>query len=929
VSDKKIKYAYDFQIAGDGESLLLKQLSGPGEAGEATRFTPQQTGEDDPIGMKLYTLMSYLTGQMSDTDERERRQAEIWQFYLDMGLAYDYVHGLNLKREIPVLNSLQEAYIKHLEKDVRGELKKKGKNLEKLIEAEKADDADGGKLAKVVYISFDPKLWPEARDAEGELILSESERHTLILVADDDQEKSSSELDAEREDLHLLVQMIIRQRLRDRKREEEAVRAKMEVIDGAVSQFVHRLQGERDIPEETKAEVSQLFKGLKPVISLQSTALEPREFGANSTEIMAGLLLGLAGPASSCADEEVQEALQKRMEGILSDSDAEASKPLVRYLPSTLPGLTLRAPTTVIRESFDVMFKNAVEAASQAGDTVTGLSPQVSVQVQARPRDPGNPHSSEWFIDVVVENSTEPVSRSLLDKLNCETPALLEKNPKKRQGSLGMGVFSSRTQLKQGVGRGADIQFLLVAPHQLQARMSLPATARFERPVAGAAAAAEPAQTLRQYILYIEDVEKIAGPSVEYLESALAGSGVQVIWKRSFEAGAAVLESSLPVLLIADMGILQNDSQQEAENKWGEMLLDLFLEQASADGCSPPVWLVTGRSRTEVEQDISNLSSFQRSGYAFAAPDMNDMIVGGLIHILDKTDLAKHERVREGVLKLVESRVEATIASSEKGPAPGAPKEQYSVVEASFTARDFDQQLARYFEKHSQGFAGCHQFIGHGRGAEIGQLAALVRRWLLHPGVPDLEYPRAPVSLRDTTYHKTIALVIAASSSIMAKIRPSTLYWCIRNNIVIRNDGDRRDGFHREWSRIVKDRKGLLSVIRHDLKMIGAQAMVDERLIRDLSGAVDSCDALLTEPEEAELLERLAHASEAEFCESFAKVLVPAAVAEQSRSQVKQSIESIMNGLSKLKEGLPEYRSKIEILIDALDQTGKWLEVST
>ena len=55
-------------------------------------------------------------------------------------------------------------------------------------------------------------------------------------------EKSIPDLEAEREDLKLLVQMICRQRLRDRKREIDFLERRVDVVSALMDSLVHKMK---------------------------------------------------------------------------------------------------------------------------------------------------------------------------------------------------------------------------------------------------------------------------------------------------------------------------------------------------------------------------------------------------------------------------------------------------------------------------------------------------------------------------------------------------------------------------------------------------------------------------------------------------------------------------------------------------------------
>ena len=218
----------------------------------------------------IAAILSRLT-----KEPNERIEAELRKRFTQDGLLFEYRHGLDITEDSPILNSLDHAY-------------------KRIVSPNYVPAVNQTQQKKFVYISFEPTLSREnKRDGDDEsnnFYLSETERVTLILLADDDPEKSTQELTAEREDLRLLISMIFQQKLRDRKREVALIDRRVQVINGFLDGFTHRIINEvSEISSEAIEIIKQQEEGLKRALRFDQASLEKMDSGPEPQNILANI----------------------------------------------------------------------------------------------------------------------------------------------------------------------------------------------------------------------------------------------------------------------------------------------------------------------------------------------------------------------------------------------------------------------------------------------------------------------------------------------------------------------------------------------------------------------------------------------------------------------------------------------------------------
>ncbi len=925
VADKIIQYKYDLYVRNVEGKLKLENDEETARQFESVPFKHYAPGEfaenEYSVDKKLSAILCSL---FEDEEHLRLDKSEIWKDFSEMGLSFEYRHGLDLSTENKSLYELQRAYLEHLKIDLAEEVSGRSESadeMNKLVEIYE----NKKRLSKVIYISYDPILHPEARDKEGKLIISENERFTLILVADDDEEKSISELDSERQTLQLLIELIVRQKLRDKKKEQSAIKDRMNLISGAMDQFLHRINNEKKIPAETKLLTEELWRGLRPVLEQKTESTrKPRKFIASSNAIM-GHLLKIDGRTfegdedkPAITEKMITEALKRRAEEI-KRSDGKLNRDIfVNYIPSSVPKIIVDFPEALVRETFDVMFKNAVEA---AGATAAPSPRQVLVQIQTRPREAFNAMDSKWILDFIIENSTKPVPADRMTALNQDEPKLLERN-KDKTSSTGVGVFAARMQLKSGLSHGSDIRYFMLSEERIQGKLSLPARAVFTRIRAAASEESLKEEVSDPYVLYVEDEEDNYKDSLEYLRSRPALQGVSIIHRRGFLDAEKDLQKCMPRLMIADMTILRDSLSSEPDRKYGINLLESFFRNVCNGDRKPPLWLVTSYGIDQVKSTLENNAYFIPSGYKVVKEELRDLCDEATVCIFSSGKKLNEVRtICEGLDQLSELIERKGYAVSEETE----PARRYKAEKVSFDAEDFDDRLQRYFEKNSGSDELDVLFLSKAEASSKEELASVICRWFSHEGIPDLEEPRDKKRLNNTTMHKTILLNIEVSADLLSGLHPKFLFWCLNNNIAFRVK-EKPDRLAAEWATLIKDSSGIFSVIRHNLR-----GKCPENRELEIRREVDNCDEVLLQSKSCiEKMRRISFSDEKENSAGLIEQMMssPEEVKE-ARKKTKRGFDKVKGELKALmEESEAEIAYQVEHMVQALENVSNFLLIS-
>ncbi|MEL7452671.1 MAG: hypothetical protein AAGJ50_04780, partial [Pseudomonadota bacterium] len=276
VTSKTIKYEYDFHLRRQTDGSL--QISQPvltenytgaqnftslidvlrdRSFADTTTMMERSGGADQALEAMIGDDSQGDDGESHGLATRASNINALRALFSREGFLYDFTQRVKFKDDYPLTHAINSAYLKltgtETGVDTAGISNNSG------VSSKVIDDAE----AKVVLISFEPQLSQENRrnaqtgvdTASGQYLESEQHKITIILIADEDTEKSISDLTSEREDLRLLTEMIFRQRLRDRIREVDFLEKRVEVVSSLVDMFLHKFKYHLPDDDDIRAEL--------------------------------------------------------------------------------------------------------------------------------------------------------------------------------------------------------------------------------------------------------------------------------------------------------------------------------------------------------------------------------------------------------------------------------------------------------------------------------------------------------------------------------------------------------------------------------------------------------------------------------------------------------------------------------------------------
>lgn len=149
----------------------------------------------------IHSLLNILLHgeELNDVDAAKQALLEYKAKYFKDDFLYLYATGVDLSKEIPILHQFQEKYFQHSQntENLNLELLKENEFLKQEQDYMSEEDL---RNVKVVLASYAP------RDEESE------DGFTIIVVANQDPVKTTSELNSERDDLRTALELVVRQK---------------------------------------------------------------------------------------------------------------------------------------------------------------------------------------------------------------------------------------------------------------------------------------------------------------------------------------------------------------------------------------------------------------------------------------------------------------------------------------------------------------------------------------------------------------------------------------------------------------------------------------------------------------------------------------------------------------------------------------------
>lgn len=920
LTNKIIKFRSDLVVRGNGKINTATIAAAESRFSSAARHLNLQGDESSEhsdldkeqsfCDQILKTLLQQPIAFNGDNEARssaEILEREARKLFDADGFFYEYKNGIDLQREAPLLHHLNDEYQGIL-------LSRNSTTLSKAkVERIRKQKAEKNRDSKVISISYDPTLIQNNRrssaaaaDQEDEtsFFVPPSEAFTLILIADLAPERGVQDISAERDDLKLLVTLILRQRMRDRRREASLLTRRVQVIDAMLQSLLHRI-GNSGLAKEEKEAIRINGEEIKKAIQFNQaslSAVEPQDTAEDYLRILwtkgqeqKNLAGGLRGAIQSYVDEHLK-------------SQGSTVAVRVELMLSPVARLSLKLPMAAVRECLDVVLKNAAEAAaSLRKDTPTTRFINVGVVTFALTG------KQAWALEVIVENSTAPLTAVTWRALSATEPQAQSGSTSKAK-STGIGVFAARNLLRNGLGSQADIRYEITGTTRLQARICLPG--RIDRTASASDEDSESTvigEGLTANILYVEDEEDYRGSATAFIAERCPGK--RPIVATTLRHARNALKEGAPLLLITDLQFPREPNDDRPDPRAGFDLIKDVVPQTESGRRRPPIWVISGSERGEVIKTLrkESITPLHADGYRAVpnAPTIEDLVADGTISVLENKHLGENDNVSEALRRLdqiqSESEPSDTHQLTSSSRTHNGARRDVIVEPASLGL-----PLGAHFEslrKHCINGSNAVIVVSRPPGMTF---KAAISTWVstgqfLDPDstddIPQVFHPWYSFG------HKRIVANLGNGDT--EQLTPSAKHWLLRNNAVLTTMPSKTIG--PQWIVIPKELNGPVSRIRHDIKGLlqkptGLPSEVLEQLLiltKEASALLqlpdrieNDLDAFLTDPNE----ERL----------EIAVGGLLSAPAETRPNEVADALTALFNGLEELRRHTPAPDRQLE-----------------
>jgi CheY-like chemotaxis protein len=850
VTLKSIKYKHDFDLVRNNrDHVEMSELVEPDAYVANSERTVIAAGKLDRRTQLAEMAIESIISSGPDIDivnveeYREANEAGLRRQFTREGFLYDFVSRSDFDRDFPLLSAINKAYVDRCGK-IAG---LQPQELEQFWAQQSTGDIE----SKVVVLSFEPLLSQENKrerrtageDVDAHYLPPDSNKFTIILIADDDPEKSIPDLEAEREDLKLLVQMICRQRLRDRKREIDFLERRVDVVSALMDSLVHKMK--IHIDKSHHDELDAQWNSVRKTVRFDRTAMDDIPAYSNGARYLARIWLDQDpdcdeilqfedGMLEERLEKSVAERIAQYAENYLLAHGREAGRvPVLSFHYVPIPNLTLQLPVMAVRECLDVALKNAVEAS--LGDSAPSNA-EVRIVVQASFNSATNEHS----LDLTVENTSAPVAPDIWARLTSRTPQKegLQNNQKKT--STGVGVYASRQLLQNGLGSRADMRYFRLSADWVQARIQLPAKLAhggFDQITSSGERATKEDTDFDQLcpdILILEDSVENSDATVEAIGERSSGLTVKVAETAAeFER---MLESGLPKLIISDLNVPRGDGEAGISTTNGVEALEFYGALAAEAGHYPPVWIATNLTAAQAVEVITDPRSGKCClGEKYKPVTLNhceDPLASGQVVILSMKHLKETARGGE-LADMIGARLSpansAPEASRVTGPAAAGTAQKLTIKRPHLDKFD-EKYLALLDAEPRPDFVLAD--------ARMLDLYEAVDSWMRLPSLPLLGgRSPTPRPVFSPSYHSRLAMVVSNTQG-EVQLAPSVRYWLLNYNIVAA-PGDPQ-GIAEMLAGTVRENSGAVAITRHDLLNLHKENPGEvERLTRDLQSYLE------------------------------------------------------------------------------------------
>jgi hypothetical protein len=558
----------------------------------------------------------------------------------------------------------------------------------------------------------------------------------------------------------------------------------------------------------------------------------------------------LGAPASDISDPDGIRDYLYKINKVWFSKDFPLYKSLqIDVLHGQIPEFRICWPETVIQEAFNVIYKNACEAALTRGANTQARL--VKVQIQAVPALREN-QKDLWYLDIVLENTGGRIPSVKLSKLNDPNPKPLDPDEGK-EGSTGIGVFLARYQLQNNVGDGADIFFVNLGNDIVQTRLRLPASLEEKNAEVIPGVGTRDMSLVGDYILYVEDNPNEYREAVSSIQSALEPYGITLKHKRGVVEALKLLDNRMPRAVFTDLHIVCDEtSGEQAALRHGLTFLDQFLETAYNTAQFPPIWIMTAEDESVVRDHLGDVTS---RGYRFIPSNLADQgsfaESGSICVFSNQKRPDKVTHFQNFIKKIFESGGVVVTQDNEITDAGSRIDiEQINWITLPLHGQDFTV-LGDIYRQLSEERT-LKLIMVHDRCTNMEEISRDLGIWFKHPGLPVLD----PIFKEDTKYrltnhvwHKNIILNLSIDSSLYERFPIQVLYWGLSRNLYMETNKNKEQDVIKIWTTFRHEDRGPFSHWRHDLKNQWSNPDLAQ-LLKSTIEILNACDNSVSIPNE-------------------------------------------------------------------------------
>jgi len=571
-------------------AMQLKKLK------DKYNFKSDYHASDEVVINSLLNML--LHGTDLDVEAAKQALLEYKAKYFKDDFLYLYATGVDLPKEIPILYYLQERYFEYEQSSTNTEHLRENefqKTKQKYMSQEELRNV------KVVLASYAP------RDEES------NDGFTMIVIANQDPIKTTSELDSERDDLRTALELIVRQKFVLQKEYDEKSKKAKEDTFKTLTQAQHTLdnflkerikQNEEISKSDLELLRTKIHDLLTPMTESLSTDKKEEIYNVDNEDTLSRSLsifqkffINNKRFDTSAQQPLAYDYFSKKIVALekVDDRLVVFEYPLIgntkKIIELTVDLNELEAfkidwDQEILHDVLHVMFKNACEASFEYLEKTSSTKVKIFIDLFT-----SKVSDTDACLNIEFTNFTsEPISKSRLKDINEKTSKITENIHK--TNSSGIGVPTARGRLQHRYNdelNSAGITYTLIAKDKMKSKLYLPISLIIDESIF----ADEQNLTIDSKIFYLEDELEYYQDNAHYFNDI----GVEYQHKTSYQG----LKSSYKdeKVLITDLNIYAKENRSTTEITDQQHGLDAIVYFMEKVPTATIIILSTGYSSAE------------------------------------------------------------------------------------------------------------------------------------------------------------------------------------------------------------------------------------------------------------------------------------------------------------------------------------------